>query len=219
MLAEAMVLEPDRLLLIDCATLSPQQRIWRRLAPSEDPAAQCLQQTVRRLRTAGYGYAGMDRYARRPGGVDRGLYSEGDRLGLGPGALGYVAGGYLQNRPSPEDYRAALDAGRLPLWRGLRPDPDDRLRRALIGELRARGRLNFAALEDRYAVRFADYFAPELQHLEHLALDGLLDLWVDRLVLRPEGWLQVHRLCRVFDRHAGDAARLATTRRRLAVPA
>src|SRR5678815_3739643 len=50
---------------------------------------------------------------------------EGDVIGIGPGAFGRVGPACYQNHARLEDYRAALEQGRLPAWRGLERRADD----------------------------------------------------------------------------------------------
>jgi oxygen-independent coproporphyrinogen III oxidase len=51
-------------------------------------------------------------------------------LGLGASSIGAVPQGYAQNIPDERGYVAAVQAGRLPIARGLTLTEDDIIRRA-----------------------------------------------------------------------------------------
>ena len=50
-------------------------------------------------------------------------------------AIGTVGGNFYQNIKELDAYEAALDAGRLPIEKGLQPTAEDRLRRAVISRI------------------------------------------------------------------------------------
>lgn len=90
-----------------------------------------------------------------------GLSANSDVIGLGTGALRRVGESCAQNYKNLTAYSAAIDAGRLPIARGLVPSADDRLRADVIGQLRGRLTLDVAATAARYGIDFWDYFARE----------------------------------------------------------
>jgi oxygen-independent coproporphyrinogen-3 oxidase len=106
---------------------------------------------------------------------------------------------YSQNVKTLDEYSAALDAGHLPVYRGVVLSADDRLRRAIITQLICHFELNFGRIEQAFTIRFRDYFAAELQELTALQADGLLELREDCIVVRPVGKLLIRNICMVFD--------------------
>lgn len=216
-------LAPDRLSVFNYAHLPEMFKVQRQIDSAQLPSPavklQLLQRTIQRLTAAGYVYIGMDHFARpddelalaqQAGTLQRNFqgYStcaESDLIGLGVSSIGRIGDSYSQNHKTLNTYYAALDAERLPLWRGLRLSHDDRLRRAVITQLICQFELNFTAIEDAFDIRFSEYFRPELRQLEQLSLDGLLDLHVDRIQVRPAGRLLIRNLCMVFDRYLPQA--------------
>src|SRR5678816_4068606 len=105
-----------------------------------------MRTAIARLCEAGYVHIGMDHFAKpgdelavaqRLGRLTRDFqgYSSGgecDLIGLGVSAIGKVGPTYVQNVKALDQYYAALDAGRLPVLRGLVLTPDDLIRRAVI---------------------------------------------------------------------------------------
>lgn len=96
-------------------------------------------------------------------------------------------------------YNAAIDRGELPLARGLALSGDDLVRAAVIEELICHFRLDFAAVENRFGIRFADYFVPELGELQGMERDGLLVLESGAIRVTPVGRMLIRRICMVFD--------------------
>jgi len=122
-------------------------------------------------------------------------------IGLGVSAIGQLGPTYYQNAKSLEGYYAALDAGRLPVARGIELTPDDLVRRAVIQALTCHFRLSIESIELAYLVDFRTYFAAELADLRRLARDGLVELDADWITVTPRGRLLVRAICMVFDRY------------------
>jgi oxygen-independent coproporphyrinogen-3 oxidase len=128
-------------------------------------------------------------------------HSESDLLGFGISAIGRVGPTYSQNLKSLDDYYNALDAGRLPVWRGLELSADDLVRQAVIQALACHFRVSIESIELAHLVDFSRAFAPELEELKHLADDGLVEVNPDWIVVTPKGRLLVRTVCMVFDRY------------------
>jgi len=107
-------------------------------------------------------------------------------------------------------YYENLDAGRLPVARGLELAFDDAVRRAVIHGLACNFRLDFESIRGDYGIEFAEYFAPELADLRSLAADGMVDLTPREIVVSPRGRLLVRTICMVFDRYLREKRKGAT---------
>jgi oxygen-independent coproporphyrinogen-3 oxidase len=217
-----LAMRPDRLAVYSYAHLphvfKAQRRIDGSALPSAGEKLDILVGTIERLTAAGYVHIGMDHFAlpddalavaQREGRLQRNFqgyatHAGYDQLGFGVSAIGAVAGRYAQNARTLDDYYAALDANRLPVWRGFALSGDDALRKALIGELMCNGVLDIAAIENRHGMVFAEAFAREVRDLQPLAADGLVRLAPDRIELTPLGRLLVRRVAMVFDRYLRD---------------
>jgi oxygen-independent coproporphyrinogen-3 oxidase len=211
--------DPDRLSVFNYAHLpemfKPQRRIRAEDLPSPQEKLNILQLTIERLTQAGYVYIGMDHFARpddelavaqRNGTLYRNFqgystHAECDLIGFGMTSIGMVGDCYSQSQRTLEDYHAALDAGRLPVMRGITLDADDKLRRAIITQLICRFALDYDAVESIYGIRFADYFGPELNDLRVMQQDGLLELDATSIRVLPAGKLLIRNICMVFDRY------------------
>jgi oxygen-independent coproporphyrinogen-3 oxidase len=100
-----------------------------------------------------------------------------------------------------DDYFAALDAGHLPVMRGITLDADDKLRRAIITQLICHFALDMAVIGHKHGIRFADYFAAELPELKVMQQDGLIEMDAESIRVQPSGKLLIRNICMVFDRY------------------
>lgn len=120
-------------------------------------------------------------------------------VGLGLSAISDLPRGYFQNARTLAGYQGAVRAGSLATERGVLRTADDRLRGEVIRALMCRGRLDIAATERRFAIRFAETFAMELAELRRLEGEGLLRVGPEALELTPLGAVFVRNVARVFD--------------------
>jgi len=212
-------LSPDRIALYSYAHLpqvfKPQRRIASAELPSAEAKLQIMTLAIGRLTGAGYVYIGMDHFARpddelavaqRQGRLQRNFqgYStcpESDMLGLGISAIGRVGPTYYQNHKRLDEYYATLDAGRLPVARGIELTPDDLVRRAVIQSLTCHFRVSLESIELAYLIDFESYFRDELADLRRLEKDGLVEITPEWIVVTPRGRLLVRAVCMVFDRY------------------
>jgi len=222
-LDKVIALDPDRIALYSYAHLptlfKPQRRIAEADLPSAETKLQIMTLAIGRLTRAGYLYIGMDHFARpdddlaiaqRRGRLQRNFqgystFPESDLVGLGVSAIGKVGPTYYQNHKRLDDYTAALDAGHLPVTRGLELTQDDLVRRAVIQALACHFRLSMESIELAYLVDFKDYFARELADLRRLQDEGLVDVSDEWITVTPRGRLLVRVVCMVFDRYLREA--------------
>jgi len=218
-LDRVIALGADRIALYSYAHLPHVFPPQRRIAPADLPAPetklQVLTLAIGRLTRAGYVYIGMDHFARADdelaiaqsrGRLQRNFqgystHPESDMLGFGVSAIGRVGPTYYQNHKRLDDYYAALDAGQLPVTRGIELTPDDLVRRAVIQALVCHFRVSIESIEDAYLIDFGSAFAAELADLRRLERDGLVELGPDWIVVTPRGRLLVRAVCMVFDRY------------------
>lgn len=218
-LAQIRELRPDRIALYAYAHLPERFKPQRRIAAEELPDAaarvRMLASAIARLTEAGYVYIGMDHFAlpddplaiaKKEGWLQRdfqgyGTRPEGDLIALGVSGIGRIGATYSQNAKSLDEYRDLLDQGRLPVVRGLALSRDDLLRREVIMALMCRGRLDFNAMGDAFAIDFRRYFAVEFAALGPLVANGLVRLSDHDLVVTEQGWFLVRAVAMVFDRY------------------
>jgi oxygen-independent coproporphyrinogen III oxidase len=212
-----IALKPDRLSVFNYAHLPdrfpPQRRIDAADLPSAQDKLAMLEGSIRQLTTAGYRYIGMDHFAlpddslsiaQETGGLQRnfqGYTTHGhcDLIGLGVSSISQVGNLFCQNTPDIKLYQEQLDAGRLATTKGLVCNEDDRLRRAVIGQLICHFQLDFATIEREFGIDFRAYFDSCWPVLHQMYRDGLIRLTQEGIEILPAGRLLVRSICMVFD--------------------
>lgn len=216
-LRETIAMRPDRIALYSYAHLpelfKPQRRVVAADLPSPETKLSLLAAAVDALGEAGYVYIGMDHFAlpsdelvsaQREGRLHRNFqgYSTHrgcDLVGMGLSAISNLADSYSQHDKTLGGYREAVGDGRLPVVRGMRLDGDDLLRRDVIQALMCNPRLEFAGIERKHGIVFADYFRAELIDLAPLEADGLVFVDPAGIDVRPAGRLLLRSIAMVFD--------------------
>lgn len=202
---DVLGLNPDRLSVFSYAHvpwIKPAQKIFdvREQLPDAEEKLAMFGIAHEKLTAAGYVDIGLDHFAKpddelahaqRNGSLHRnfqGYSTRGDAslYSFGISSISSTADTYRQNFKTLEAWRTALDAGQLPVERGLRLSAEDARRRTIIMRLMCDRRLDFAAMSRLLGVPFGETYARELASLADLATDGL--------IVRRPGAIEVTRV-------------------------
>ncbi|WP_114194853.1 oxygen-independent coproporphyrinogen III oxidase [Edaphovirga cremea] len=218
-------LNPDRLSVFNYAHMpklfAAQRKIKDADLPSAEQKLEILQQTIASLTSSGYQFIGMDHFAKpddelaiaqREGKLHRnfqGYTTQGDSelLGLGVSAISMLGDSYAQNEKDLKTYYAQVTERGNALWRGLEMSHDDCIRRDVIKTLICNFSLDYAPIEQKYAITFADYFAEDLILLAPLEKDGLVACSKEGIQVTPRGRLLIRNICMCFDVYLRKQAR------------
>ena len=221
-LDKVIAANPDRLSIYNYAHMpkmfKPQRRIHEEDLPSGQVKLDILSMAVDKLTKAGYVYIGMDHFARpddelavaqREGKLYRNFqgystHSDCDLVGLGITSIGRVGDAYIQNVKELQQYDELISQGKLPVFKGVELDEDDKLRRAVITGLICHFELTFKTIEKQFAIDFNDYFAKELQQLAVMQEDGLLTVSNQEIQVLTAGRLLIRNICMVFDKYLAE---------------
>lgn len=213
---------PDRLAVYGYAHLpdlfKAQRQIRDEELPTPDGKLTLLALAIERLTDAGYEYIGMDHFAlpsdelaraQRAGSLHRNFmgyttHADTDLLGLGVSAISRIGDSFSQNHRDLSDWEEAIDAGRLPIWRGLRLTGEDLLRNDVIQRLMCHGTLDIGDIEDRFGIDFHAHFADALARLAPLQADGLVELTPQRITATARGRLLMRIIAMCFDAYLGQ---------------
>ncbi|HEX2855332.1 MAG TPA: oxygen-independent coproporphyrinogen III oxidase [Opitutaceae bacterium] len=201
---DVLSLRPDRLSIFSYAHvpwIKPAQKIFddRNQLPDAEAKLGMFAVAHERLTAAGFIDIGLDHFARpddslavaqRAGTLHRNFQGYTTQAGaslysFGISAISSTPDSYRQNFKTLPEWRAALDAGRLPIERGLRLTEEDQRRRTVIMRLMCDRRLGFARMTLLLGVPFAENYAAEIASLDDLVADGL--------VVRTEEGIEVTR--------------------------
>jgi oxygen-independent coproporphyrinogen-3 oxidase len=191
---DVLTLKPDRLSVFSYAHvpwIKPAQKIFddRQQLPTPEERLAMAATAREMLTAAGYVDIGLDHFARpddelavalSAGTLHRNFQGYSTQAGaslyaFGISAISSTPDSYRQNYKTLEEWRAALDEGRLPIERGLRLTAEDARRRTIIMRLMCDRRLNYAALSQELGLDFARVYAADIASLDDLEADGLVE--------------------------------------------
>lgn len=214
-----IAVRPDRLAIYGYAHLPEMFKAQRQLKaeylPSAEEKLALLALAIEKLTQAGYVYIGMDHFAlpeddlakaQARGGLHRNFmgyttHAESDLIGFGVSSISHIGDSFSQNHRDLPGWEAALDAGRLPTWRGLHLDSDDVLRADVIQQLMCQGRIDIADTQARFDIDFLRYFADALPRLAPLQADGLVEVGPRFIQATSRGRLLMRIIAMCFDRY------------------
>ncbi len=122
------------------------------------------------------------------------LWHGADLLATGVASFGHASGVHYQNEPDWAGYVGRLEAGELPLHRGMRPTPHQLLVREMILQLKT-GHLRVGYFRDKFAVDIIDMWNDAWQQFQE---EGYLTFDADRVSLTRAGLLRVDALLPAF---------------------
>lgn len=203
---DVLGLGPDRLSVFSYAHvpwIKPAQKIFddREQLPTAEEKLAMFALAHEKLTAAGFVDIGLDHFARpddslaiaqRSGTLHRNFqgyttHAEASLYAFGISSISSTATTYRQNHKALLEWRAALDAGQLPVERGLRLTAEDQRRRTIIMRLMCDRGLDYAALSRALGLDFARTYAADLGRLEDLRADGLLRFTERGLEVTPVG--------------------------------
>jgi len=159
-----------------------------------------LARSLEVLLAVGYVYVGMDHFAlpndplavaKRQGRLHRNFqgYTDDDArslIGFGVTSIGRTPFGYVQNLSETGAWARAVEAGRLPVAKGLAMSVEDCLRAYVIERIMCDGTIDLEIAGGFFDAE-PDWYEPEVGQLDILARDGLLIREGARISLTPAG--------------------------------
>ena len=216
-------LAPERIALFGYAHV-PWMKAHQKLideAALPGPSARIDQSeaAAERLERAGYVRIGLDHFAlpsdelaaaQREGRLRRNFQgyttdAAPTLLGLGASAIGSLPQGLVQNVTQELGWRAAVEAGELPIARGVAVTADDRFRSEIIERLMCDLAVDLDAVCARHGRR-REELRPELARLAPFEADGLVRRRGGRLQVTSDGRILVRSVCAVFDAYFAPEA-------------
>ena len=122
------------------------------------------------------------------------LWAGADLIGVGVASFSHVGGTHFQNQHDWDPYLAAINRGELPLYRALTPNPEERMIREFVLQMKL-GHVESAYFHRKFGVDIERRFEEPLQNLKDR---GLLATDHGTLLLNRDGLLQVDRLLHDF---------------------
>ncbi|MFP3920829.1 MAG: oxygen-independent coproporphyrinogen III oxidase [Dichotomicrobium sp.] len=216
----AVALDPARLAVFGYAHVpwmaKNQRKIDEDALPGAEMRFEMAGQARALLKASGYQAIGIDHFARpddelaraaRDGRLRRnfqGYTTDGaDALiGLGASAISALPQGYVQNVVQTNDYLRAIDAGRMPVAKGLVLSDEDIWRRAVIERLMCDFAVDLEAIALRFGLSRED-FAEDFERLRPLEADGLVRRDGAQVHITAEGRPLARVVAAAFDVYLG----------------
>lgn len=193
--------------------IKAQKLISAESLPNRETRLAIGKDTLEFLKDAGYVHIGMDHFARPDDSLAIALkehnlqrnfqgyatHAECDQVGLGVSSISQVNESYSQNSSSLTEYYAHIDAGELPIQRGVSLNDDDLIRAQVIQYIMCQNTVPFHSLETVYGIDFLSYFKDELQALKRFEKDGLIEYGNNEFSITPAGRFFLRNIAMVFD--------------------
>lgn len=218
--AEAMTLKPSRIALFGYAHV-PWMKTHMKMIKEETlpgPEARFAQAEIaaEELIKAGFLRIGLDHFAHPDDSMAKAFkddnlhrnfqgYTVDDAaalIGFGASAIGSLPAGYVQNHAATHQYAEAVNAGILPVGKGIALDDDDRVRREVISQLMCHLRVDLDDVTARYNIA-PNYFAAELDKMAEFEDAGLLTRKGNAIALTETGRIFMRPVAATFDSWLG----------------
>jgi oxygen-independent coproporphyrinogen-3 oxidase len=120
-------------------------------------------------------------------------------IGIGLTSIGEGEDFYAQNYKDMRQYEEAIDAGRLPFWRGVILNQDDIIRKEVIMDLMANFWLDTTRIEKQFSIDFEEYFKADIPKLQPFIDDGLLTYENKIIHINETGSMLIRNIAMSFD--------------------
>lgn len=226
-------MSPDRVSIFNYAHLPTRFKAQRQIKDEDLPSAAdkltMFSNTIKALTEAGYQYIGIDHFAKpddelaiaqREGKLHRNfqgytILGDCDLLGFGVSAISQInstlysssASHILQNDVSLEDYKAAIDSGRLPAVKHIKTSIKDRLRAYVIMNLLCHDYIDFKDVNQQFGIDAITYFIDDIQKLGEMQKDKLIDMDAAGIRILPKGRLLARNVAMVFDTYLANKSK------------
>ncbi|WP_430431356.1 oxygen-independent coproporphyrinogen III oxidase [Oceanicaulis sp.] len=193
----AAALNPDRLAVFGYAHV-PHMKAHQRLIKDEDlPAAKARLKQADAMEAAliecGYALIGIDHYARPDDPMTRALETGTLRrnfqgyttdkaetlIALGASAIGQAPQGHVQNKADVRNWMLDVDAGRLPVGKGVAVSREDAMRAAIIEQV-----MTYLSVDPDAVAACYGLPAPQAD-LEDLIASGVVTIESGRILVNP----------------------------------
>tara|TARA_B100000214_G_C23964226_1_gene626904 strand:+ start:452 stop:1876 length:1425 start_codon:yes stop_codon:yes gene_type:complete len=108
---------------------------------------------------------------------------------------------YFQNYYEQNKYRECIKNGDLPTFRGMKLNPDDKIRRDILQFLKTYYYLDMKNVEKKFNLNFKEYFEKEIQLLKKFEDDGLLINKDSKFQITEIGVHFTPQIINVFDKY------------------
>jgi len=122
-----------------------------------------------------------------------------EMIGFGVSSIGEIGNSYVQTETKLVPYYDAIDKGCFPVMAGCKLSEDDIIRRWVIRRLMCDFYLDTNQLEEKFGVKYSDYFANEEKDLSEFYDNNFVGRENGNIVVLPLGQVFIRNVTMVFD--------------------
>jgi oxygen-independent coproporphyrinogen-3 oxidase len=210
-------ISPDRIALFNYAHVpwmkKHQTLIREEDIPKPEVKLEILKMSIEKLTDAGYVFIGMDHFAKPDDDLtiamkEKKLYRNfqgystnagADLYAFGITSISQLKNIYAQSYKTEKEYYTALDNENVPTAKGYRLNGDDQIRREVIMKIMCDFELNFNSIEEKFKIKFKDYFKWGLNNLKEFEADDLIVMNDEGFKVKDMGRLLIRNIAMNFD--------------------
>jgi len=212
-------LNPDRLAIFNYAHVPWMKKSMRKIdettLPHPSEKLKILKYTIDFWENNGYKMVGMDHFAKPEDELFKALESGelhrnfqgyttkggADLIGIGVTSIGETDDAYIQNYKDLKNYEKAIDEGRLPTFRGIILNEEDKIRKRIIMEMMANFSFDIKRFEKDTGINFFEKFADEIKEMQEFVDDNLVEITPDKITVSKTGTMLIRNIVLPFDEY------------------
>lgn len=220
-LKQVLALKPDRLAVFNYAHvphMKPfQKRLEEHTMPEPSEKISLLLTIIERLGQDGYGYIGMDHFAKpddelhaaqREHRLHRNfqgytIQEEKEVVALGISSISETPLSYRQNHKDFDTYKSAIEANQWPIARGVLLTEEDYLRRSVIQSIMCNLVLKADAFDGQASTKVAELLQQADSAIRSFEADGLVQRIEGGFKVTDTGRLFLRNIAMEFDAYLG----------------
>lgn len=218
-LEKVIKLNPDRLAVFNYAHVPWLKKGMRKIdettLPTPEEKLKIFKYVIDFFENHGYIMVGMDHFAKpedelfkaiEKGELHRnfqGYTTKGgaDLIGIGLTSISETENAYFQNYKDLKNYEKAIDEGKLPVFRGVILNEEDKIRKYVIMEMMANFSFDINRFEEKFGINFFEKFENELKELQEFVDAGLVEITPEKIKVNRTGSLLIRNIVLPFDEY------------------
>ena len=212
-------LDPDRLAVFNYAHVPWMKKGMRKIdettLPKPEEKLKIFKYVIDFFEGNGYKMVGMDHFAKpedelfkaiEKGELHRnfqGYTTKGgaDLIGIGLTSISETDDAYFQNYKNLKDYEKAVDEGKIPVFRGVVLNEEDKIRKYIIMEMMANFSFDIKRFEEKFGINFKEKFKNELKELQEFVDEGVVEIDDNKIKVNKTGSLLIRNIVLPFDEY------------------
>ncbi len=212
-------LNPDRVAVFNYAHVPWMKKGMRKIdettLPNPEEKLKIFKYVIDFFEGNGYKMVGMDHFAKpedelfkaiEKGELHRnfqGYTTKGgaDLIGIGLTSISETDESYFQNYKDLKNYERAINERKLPTFRGVVLNEEDKIRKYVIMEMMANFSFDIKRFEKKFGIDFNEKFKNELKEMQEFVDEGLVEITNTKIKVNKTGSLLIRNIVLPFDEY------------------